>query len=274
MGNVLSAVAAMALGGCATVAEAPPSLPPGARYVAMGSSFAAGPQLGSPKPNTPERCARDQGNYASLLAQRLGLDLVDATCSGATTAHLLGPWNELPAQLDALTPDTRLVTVTIGGNDINFVRNLYVSVCNPATASRTCPPIGVPSEADWARLEANLREIARQVRSRAPNARLVFVDYVSFVPGAKTCAAVPFPERNAVVMRQIAAKFADLTAKVARDSGADLLPASALSQTHTPCDPEPWSVGAPGSGAGAPWHPNAAGMRAIADALATRLSGR
>jgi phospholipase/carboxylesterase len=39
------------------------------------------------------------------------LDLTDASCSGATTQHLLAPWNELPAQLDALRPDTRLVTV-------------------------------------------------------------------------------------------------------------------------------------------------------------------
>ncbi len=264
---------ALVLGACATVMEAPAALPPGSRYVAMGSSFAAGPRLGSPKPGTPERCARDQANYASLLAQRLGLDLVDATCSGATTAHLLSAWNELPAQLDALTPDTRLVTVTIGGNDVNFVRNLYIAGCDPATAKRQCPAFAQPTDADWAKLEANLREFASQVRSRAPNARLVFVDYVTMVPAAKTCAAVPFSQPNAVVMRQAGAKLAEITAKVAREADADLLAAGALSQTHTPCDPEPWSMGAPGSGDGAPWHPNAAGMHAVADALALKLRG-
>lgn len=262
---------ALMLGACATVRDAPAVLPPGSRYVAMGSSFAAGPRLGSPKPGMPERCARDQANYASLLAQRLSLDLVDATCSGATTAHLLGAWNELPAQLDALTPDTRLVTVTIGGNDVNFVRNLYIAGCDPTTSQRQCPAFVQPTGSDWAKLEANLREVASQVRLRAPNARLVFVDYVTLVPAAKTCAAVPFSQANAMVMRQTGAKLAEITAKVAREVHADLLAAGALSQTHTPCDPEPWSMGAPGSGSGAPWHPNAAGMHAIADALTLKL---
>lgn len=262
---------ALMLGSCATVMEAPAALSPGSRYVAMGSSFAAGPRLGSPKPGTPERCARDQANYASLLAQRLSLNLVDASCSGATTAHLLGAWNDLPAQLDALTADTRLVTVTIGGNDVNFVRNLYIAGCDPVTSQRQCPALAQPTNSDWAKLEANLREVAGQVRSRAPNARLVFVDYVTLVPAVQTCAAVPFSQANAVVMRQTGEKLARITAKVARETHANLLAAGALSRRHTPCDPEPWSMGAPGSGGGAPWHPNAAGMHAIADALALKL---
>jgi lysophospholipase L1-like esterase len=32
-------------------------------------------------------------------------------------------------------------------------------------------------------------------------------------------------------------------------------------------------VGSPGSAPGTPYHPNAAGMRAVADALARRLGG-
>ena len=41
-------------------------------------------------------------------------------------AHVLAPWNELPAQIDAVTPDTRLVTITIGGNDLNYIGNLFM----------------------------------------------------------------------------------------------------------------------------------------------------
>ena len=52
----------------------------------------------------------------------------------------------------------------------------------------------------------------------------------------------------------------------------DLLAAGKLSGNHTPCDKEPWGVAAPGSAPGVPWHPNAAGHDAIAQALVRMLS--
>ena len=95
-------------------------LPEGARYVALGHSFASGPLLGPPKPGSPPRCGRTAANYATLLAQRLRLTLVDVTCGGAKSQHILGPWDELPAQIESVTADTRLVTLSIGGNDVGY----------------------------------------------------------------------------------------------------------------------------------------------------------
>jgi lysophospholipase L1-like esterase len=235
----------------------------------MGSSFAAGPGLGQAKPGTPERCARSSLNYPTLLAAELGLVLRDVSCSGATTAHVLGAWDELPPQIEAVTPETRLVTVTIGGNDVAYVGNLFAaSRCGEGA----CEGWREPTEQDWARDEANMRAIARQVRERAPDARLVFVDYLSLLPAVGSCATTPLAPERAAILRGVAARLRELTARVAREEGTDLLSAATLSEAHTPCDPEPWSAGAPGTAEGAPWHPNAAGMRAVADALAERLA--
>ena len=272
MRKPMVASALAALSACTILAGGPgPAIPSGARYVAIGSSFAAGPGLGSPKADAPARCARDERNYPTLLAQRLRLRLIDVTCSGATTEHILGPRDESPSQLDALTADTRLVTVTIGGNDVNYVGNLFAASCDPSSAAQPCPPVRIPTEADWTKLESNLREIVRQVKVRARNAKIVFVDYVTLVPESETCPALRMSQDNAAVMRQLAARLAALNARVARENGADLLRAGALSRMHTPCDQQPWSMGAPGTGSGAPWHPNAAGMSGIADVLAARL---
>ncbi|MCJ2185884.1 SGNH/GDSL hydrolase family protein [Novosphingobium beihaiensis] len=270
--GLIAMFTASTLASCAGTAPVPSAkLPITGQYVAMGSSYAAGPMLGSPKPGTPSRCGRDNNNYATLLAARMGLDLIDVSCSGATTAHILGPWKELPAQLDALTPDTRLVTVTIGGNDVNYVRNVYVASCNPA--GHKCPPLLLPTEADWQNLEAHLTAIGREVHARSPKATLVFVEYVTLVPDGKVCAAVPLSDTKAATMREQGKRLAAVTAQAAKETGALLIDTSALSAHHTPCDADPWSMGAPNTGPGAPWHPSAAGMRSIADALVRKLQG-
>lgn len=83
-------------------------------YVALGDSFAA---MGSASADTtgPVECYRSIDNYPSLvLSDPLIGSGTDATCSSAQTADVLA------TQIDTLTPDTDLVTLSIGGNDIHF----------------------------------------------------------------------------------------------------------------------------------------------------------
>ena len=59
------------------------------RYVALGSSMAAGPGIRPDAAGSPVRAGRSARNYPHLVAERAGLDLVDVTYSGATTANIL-----------------------------------------------------------------------------------------------------------------------------------------------------------------------------------------
>jgi hypothetical protein len=59
------------------------------RYVALGSSMAAGPGIRPTAEGAPFRAARSARNYPHLVAERLGYNLVDVTYSGATTANVL-----------------------------------------------------------------------------------------------------------------------------------------------------------------------------------------
>ena len=75
------------------------------RYVALGDSFTAAPYV--PSTDLAEGCLRSNGNYPSLVAERLDIPtLVDVSCSGADTRDLTHPQNTfrdavVPAQLDA-----------------------------------------------------------------------------------------------------------------------------------------------------------------------------
>lgn len=270
------ALAALVLGSCAHR----PELIPDAHYVAMGSSFAAGTAIGGVKPGTPVRCGRSPLNYASLLAARLNLHLDDQTCGGATTAHIMGPWDELAPQINAVNADTRLVTITIGGNDLGYVMNLFAATCSATEGyviggvKRPCPVMKLPAAKDFARLESSLRALAREVHSRAPAARLIFVQYVELVP-ERPCAALRLSPEGAVATRTIGRQLAAITARAAKAERAEVLDAYTLSRGHSLCDAKPWSAGPKplGPEANTPWHPNAAGHAAIAEALAQRLGG-
>ena len=254
----------------------------GARYVAMGSSFAAGPMLPPPKAGAPARCGQSMNNYPTLLAERFGMVLIDRTCSGARTEHVLGPWGDIPPQIESVDKATRLVTVTIGGNELNYIGNLFSATCltqagEAAAAGQQVKPCGavrVPTEADYFRVEAQLTEIAGRVRAAAPRARLVFVQYLAPLP-AKLCAVTPISERDAVIVRRIGVRLAEITGRVAQQNRAIVVEMNQSSAKHTPCDSEPWMIGSPkeyDGKQGMRWHLNLAGMKATVDGIAYWLT--
>jgi lysophospholipase L1-like esterase len=283
MRTAVLALSFVALAGCAT-ADQPA---PGATYVAMGSSFAAGPGIPSYYEDPPQPCARSTGNYAHQIAARRGLTLIDVSCSGAVTAHLTGPRNDIPPQLDALTSDTRLVTITIGGNDLSYIARLTTASCaglaaaqpttqtpaQPTTQATTqpCNPIPAqPTEPTFRDLAARMDHIAKEVRRRSPHAQLVFVDYLAVLPQSGTCPATPLSPAEADADREIARRLAEITRMTAGANKASVITASEFSKGHDACSADPWMNGFSRPGApvaGTQYHPNAKGMTAVADAL-------
>lgn len=273
--RLVAAIALLGLGACALGPPSTASLEAGAKYVAMGSSFAAGPGIPDYYDATPAPCYRSTQNYAHQVAARLDLALTDVSCSGATTAHLTGPRGNIPPQLDALTPDTRLVTITIGGNDLGYIGGLSAASCaglqkETGVEGDCSPPIALPAELTFNNLALRMDEIAKEVRRRAPEAQLVFVEYLAVLPELGSCVATPLDEFAADGARYTARRLAEITRKVAGDNGAGIITASELSKGHDACSAAPWMNGYPRPGApvsGAMYHPNSAGMTAVADAL-------
>jgi len=246
------------------------------RYVALGSSMAAGPGIMPRVPGSPRRAGRSQRNYPHLVAQALQLDLTDVTYSGATTAHVLHEaQNGVPPQVEALRGDEVLVTVTIGGNDIGYVPALMAASL-PRPVHRL-PLLGPrlqemldPEARERALLvlDSSLRAVAEVVRRRAPQARLLFVDYLTLLPPAGT-PAPPLSAPDAELGRHLADRLLQATLA----TGCEVVGVAEASAEHHAWSQLPWTVGArfPIPGRPAPFHPNAAGMAAVAQMVVSRV---
>ncbi|CEA09245.1 Lipase 2 precursor [Arthrobacter saudimassiliensis] len=255
----------------------------GARYVALGSSFASGPGLGPRAAGSVAQARRTTANYPHLLAERLGLRLVDATSSGAGTAHVM--WarqHGQPPQADALTHDTRLVTVTVGGNDIGYATSMMLaglpvrsvpllraahlvrSAAAPATAARSL-----------ALLTASMLLVAQLLRRRAPLARILFVEYLAVVPPDPRMRVPVMSARQAARARLLAAALKQATEQAAATAGCELVGVADASGDHHAWSSEPWTSAAllpGGEDAPLPFHPNRAGMAAVAAMVEDHLS--
>lgn len=295
----IAAVAAVAALVSVTAEINPAQAMTGHKYVALGSSYAAGPGI---DPETDAGCMRSASNYPQLLAHRIGADLVDVTCSGATTADVLHQSQRLtngrtmPPQIDAVTGDTTLVTITIGGNDLGLIAGMLGHSCGPVIAptrpfvaqlaAQVCAAaLGAPDEpesADIAAVGDALTRIVETVRSRAPRAEILLVEYLPALDAqATTCPdIVPLTGADAISARHTYDNLIAATRAAAEFTGVRSVHIPDAGQ-HTACSPDPWVSGFSNplhtgdlSATAGSYHPNSAGMQAVAGHLAEIVNPR
>lgn len=253
------------------------------RYVALGSSMAAGPGIRPRAAGAPRWSGRSAANYAHLVAQQCDLELVDVTFSGATTAHVLADRQHgVPPQIAALDGSESLVTVTVGGNDVGYVPLLMAaSLPRPL---RHLPLLGdriselLDRDARDRALDTvfeSLCAVGRALRRQSPQARIFFVDYLTILPRAGA-PAPPLSPPEADLGRHVAGTLERMTADAAATTGCGIIRAAAASRRHHAWSTDPWTAlparhVIPLPGRPAPLHPNRAGMRAVAELVAAQL---
>ncbi|UQS22872.1 GDSL-type esterase/lipase family protein [Amycolatopsis thermalba] len=115
-------------------------------YMALGDSFSSGE--GVPPFVDDTACHRSALAYSRVNALNPSLTLqLDkfVACSGAQTTHVLNGWNDAdhsePSQASVLSSGSpKVVTITIGGNDIgfaNFAKACVLGNCNSSSAAYT-----------------------------------------------------------------------------------------------------------------------------------------
>ena len=126
------------------------------------------------------------------------------------------------------------------------------------------------TDADVERVTGEMVKVVEAVRERAPNARVILVDYL-LILGVDTRAGsteTPLPIEQLEQCRAIGRHVDRAFARAAERTGAELLKASELSVDHALGASESWITPyAATADAPMPFHPTLAGMEAIADAL-------
>lgn len=255
----------------------------GFRYVALGDSYTSAPGVPPIATDAPPACGRSSANYPHLAAASLGARLLDVSCGGAKTKDFAeSQFTGAAAQFDALSADTTLVTVGIGGND----NNLFATAIAGCTATvfdvlrgslAPCKErYGDRFDQDIAVTGASVRKALKHIHRAAPNAQIVVVGYPAIFPetttGQVACAAagVPFTPGDIEYLAGIEKALNAALETAAQDSrSATYLDTYTPSIGHDMCQLpgvrwiEPLIPISPA----APMHPNAAGQAAVARAL-------
>lgn len=248
-------------------------------YVALGDSFAAGPLI--PVQKEPWGCLTSTNNYAEHVAAGLGMELRDATCSGAETEDMTQPqgvWPEPnPPQFDRLDAGVDLVTLQIGGNDIGF-SDISETCGRAALAGESCRDHYVDESGNDElrdRIAATaplVSAVIDGIRARAPDARVLVLGYSGIFAIGETasCPAMGVDEDDALYLRGVHEALNAMIAEQAALKDVTYVDVYGPSAGHTACDLPVirWVEPLVPVNAAAPIHPNLTGMLAVADLVA------
>jgi lysophospholipase L1-like esterase len=152
-------------------------------YVALGDSYSAG--TGTRDYSISSSCNRGPYAYPELIARDRPNTTLTAfvACSGAKTTDVINN------QVSSLSASTNIVTITIGGNDAGF--SSVITRC-------ALPLVSCSSDITTANnyirnsLPGALNAVYTQIRTRAPNARVVVLGYPRLFAGVDCNAGTFF----------------------------------------------------------------------------------
>jgi GDSL-like Lipase/Acylhydrolase family len=259
-------------------------------YAALGDSYSSGegngPYLTGSDTST-DQCHRSVEAYPELVASQLGFSSQDfdfVACSGAVIQDqfIADPNDEEASQTGILTPSTKLVTLTVGGNNADFgqVMTLCVfsAVCEVPGEPIIDHAIATMSD-DSTSNPLSLAQLYMKIANLAPNATILVLGYPRFFPQTPPLlcpTGVPGLDFNVLQMLWINAKIKQMDNAIqtavsqaaATGANVEFVNTYDAFNQHEICtsDPDMYAVTAvvnrsPVAGS---FHPNQAGQAALA----------
>jgi lysophospholipase L1-like esterase len=183
----LAAVAAAPAGAATTVWAAP-----AVNYVALGDSYSSGLGAGS-YISSSGSCDRSTVAYSALWASAYHpASYVSVACAGATTSSVIS------GQLSALSNQTTLVSITVGGNDVGF--ESVMETCVLESTSSCVSAVSTAESRASTILPGNLDRVLSAISAAAPNARVVVLGYPALYDLSRSsiCIGLSTTDRTAL----------------------------------------------------------------------------
>ncbi|EOM76404.1 SGNH/GDSL hydrolase family protein [Rhodococcus rhodnii] len=278
-GAVAAALALFVAAGSATAAHADPA-PTGPSYVALGDSRASGPLIEASEHR--DFCLHSpNANYPAKLAAQVGASsFTDVTCSAAKPSHVIDTpqfvgTRTAPPQLDALSPDTELVTLSIGGGGSNHLPVSLLCAAPVPDFDGGCRDNPLAERLATEGIEKMAREVDAVVGAivaKAPDARVYVVSHGGTVGDRACWPILPVGEQDAPWLRDYFDRFNDIYVRAAEKYDVEYIDiaTAAVEGGHDGCAPtgERWFEGIVPRSPAEPAHPNELVMSAIADMIA------
>ena len=229
-------------------------------YVALGDSYSSGVGAGSYLRDAGA-CLRSRRAYPYGLSRPV---TSFRACGGARTADVLN------GQLAPFPDDTRLVTITIGGNDAGFADVLErCLLAAPAACSRR---VDAAERFVRRELPARLRRVYTAIRERAPDAAVLVAGYPRLFAARPWCGPVGMiDEREQHRLNEGANLLArTIAAEAGRHRGVRFVDVREAFEGGGICATSPRILGVTRP-AFASFHPTARGQETYARAIRRRL---
>ncbi|MBS2963611.1 SGNH/GDSL hydrolase family protein [Actinocrinis puniceicyclus] len=249
--HTLVALTAATATAAAVLLTAAPANASSTNYVALGDSYASGLGAGSYL-SDGSSCYRST-NAAAYLWKNANSPASFAfpACSGATTSDVLS------TQIASINSGTNLVSLIIGGNDVGFSSTMENCVL---WGTSTCVS---DVNADEAKAESVLPgrydNVLSAIKAKAPNARIVFMDYpdfydlsVSFCVGLSSTSRAKIDEGINVLD--------SLVQQAASRNGVVYADVRPIFSGHELCDGSGWLHSVDWTNIGDSYHPTATGQ--------------
>ncbi|WP_068159392.1 SGNH/GDSL hydrolase family protein [Rhodococcus phenolicus] len=268
---VVATTAAVSFAFPAPVSAAPAS--GGVRYVALGDSRAAGPSLD--RTAQTNGCGRSNLGYPTLVAQGVGAaSFLNLSCTGARTEHVTNTpqptsMGVVLPQIERMPSDATLVTLSIGGNDINWptlVSQCYATAPGGDAGCRNDPAVSDRALSALAGLGPKVWSTLAAIRMKAPAARIVLVGHGGIFGDRGCWPNLPISNADAVWAKGFFAMMNGVLATAAATSGTEFVDVTAGAEGHDACAApgQRWFEGREAGPSSSPLHPNAAGMAHMA----------
>lgn len=220
-------------------------------YTVMGDSYSASSGGG----NESAPCGQSTAGYGNVVAASKGYSLVNIACAGFSTTEVTA------LQVPQLPGNTKLITLTAGGNDVAWTT--AVSTClQPASTTTACTKAVANSIYLISKVPRNATTMLKAIKAKAPRARILYLGYPRlFEP--QNMSALGFTETQISGVKALngAADLLNATlAYTALSNRVAFVPVAYRFAGHAVPSADPWLNYPPPFGTSPfPFHPNANG---------------